>query len=237
MIDLWQSLCHRVVGTTVEVMVANRREYHFFGIDTVRGEDNTATPQVWKGNVVLMLLLDSVKKLDLIIVTHELGHWVLKMQGLKSISDRNDPNSHTECLLNSLASHSALYVLQRSLGHEPQKVIDKRAAFNIGLLSSSIEPVDEKLQIQNALVYADDLINCSESNRIGMQRVLNKKHPNTEKKVNKILEITRRRDITKIDQTLPFSQEIVQKLDLGKNWSESDEVGHLKEQTAKLKMS
>jgi hypothetical protein len=133
MLDLWHSLCCKKIDTSIEVMVGNRREYPFHGISTAQGELNTAIPQTYQGKVILALLLDSIKKLNMLVATHELGHWVLKLQGLKSLVNYDERNGRTEILLSSLASHSALYALQRSLGHEPQKEIDKRASYDIGV--------------------------------------------------------------------------------------------------------
>jgi hypothetical protein len=233
-LDLWHSLCCKEIGTSIEVMVGNRKDYPFYGINTAQGELNTAIPQTCKGKVVLALLLNSVKKLDMLIVTHELGHWVLKLQGLKSLANYDDRNGRTEVLLGSLASHSALYVLQRSLGHDPQKEVDRRASYDIGVLSRSAEPSDEQMRIQKALIYSDDLIHCSQSNRKGMQRILSTKHPNTDRLVKEILEIESLRDISKIMEISPFCLEIIQKLNLGQNWFELDEIDTMRTQLKSL---
>lgn len=228
MLDLWHQLCRQVIGAPIEVIVANRREYPFHGIDTAQGELNTAIPQTYQDRVVLALLLENTKKLNAVITTHEIGHWVLKLQGLKSMSNGDDPNGSIEISLNSMASHSALYVLQRSLGHEPQNEIDKRAGYNIAVLSRSTEPFDEKVRVSKAMVYADDLLHCSTSNKTGMQRLLSNKHPNINKMVNKILETSVRQDVAKIANIHSFCAEVIQTLELGQNWSEANEVEKLR---------
>ena len=128
-------------------------------------------------------------------------------------------------------------VLQRSLGHDPQKEIDQRVTHDIAFLRTKIETADEETNIKNALYYADDLINCSRSHRIGLERILNKKLPRTAELVKKIMEVKNSRDISKIDQALPFSKEVVQKLGLAGNWSESDDIEDLRGQIAKLKLN
>jgi hypothetical protein len=81
---------------------------------------------------------------------------------------------------------------------------------------------------------ADDLINYSQSHRVGMQRILSLKHSKMERLVNKILETKYSMDISKIEMVSPFCQEVIQKLDLGKNWLEVDEAKILKEQVKSL---
>jgi hypothetical protein len=195
---------------------------------------NTALPQRLGDRLVFMLLLDSTKKIDMIIVTHELGHLVLKLQGLKMLVYRNDRSYWG---LGELCSHPALYVLQRSLGHDPQKEIDRRVAHDIAFLRTKIETADEKTNIEKSFYYADDLINCSRSNRIGLERILSNKLPRTAEFVKKILEVKSSRDISRIDQVLPFSKEVVQKLCIAGNWSEYDEIEYLRDKLAELKTS
>jgi hypothetical protein len=229
MLDLWHSLSLKKLGTSIDVKVGDRRSFPFHGISTVQGEMNTAIPQSSQGNVYLALLLDSVKKVDLIVASHEIGHWVLHLQGIRLPANYDARNGPIEVLLGSLASHPSVYVLQRSLGHDPQKTIDSRAAYDIAVLSRSAEPNDEKAHIFRALMYADDLINCSKSHYIGLERIL-KKHPNTELLVNKIIEVKDSKDISNFEEAWSFCGRVIQKLTLGKNWRELDIISALKDQ-------
>jgi hypothetical protein len=232
MLNLWQSLCKEKLGTPIEVLVANRREFPYYGINTHQGEMNTAMPLRLGNRLVFVLILASTKKIDMIIVTHELGHSVIKLQGLKMLMYRND-RSYWD--LGELCSHPALYVLQRSLGHDPQKEIDRKVAHDIASLRTKIETADEKTNIEKSFYYADDLINCSRSYHNRLERILNNKLPRTAEFVKKILEVKSSRDISRIEQVLPFSKEVVQKLGLAGNWSEYDEVEYLKSKIAELK--
>lgn len=157
MIDFWHSLCREKVGSILEVVFVDRREYPYHGIDKYIGELNTAIPQQYGGRLLLVMLLENIKKLNMIVVTHELGHWILRLQGLIELENKHDKYNY----LCSLCSHPALYELQRSFGHEPQKEIDRRVNHDIALLRGAIEPNDEKLRLEKALYYTDDLINCS----------------------------------------------------------------------------
>lgn len=232
MLDLWHKLCNEKLDTTIEIMVGNRREHP--ELNSYQGELHTALPQVYKDKYILALWLDSLDSVSSIIVTHEIGHWVLKLQGVKGVRNGSDPNSDTEILLNTMSQHPALYSLQRSIGHEPQKEIDKRTAQRLAILSKTTETVDEKTHLENAFTISDDLINCSQNNRTGMFRILSRKYPKTEKIVNKIFEVKDRRDISKIEDILPFCQDIIQKLNLGNNWYVVDDLNTLRTKLMKL---
>lgn len=239
MLDLWNSLCLERIGSPIEVMICDRREYPFHGISTHNGKLNTSVPQSWQDKVILALLLESGKKSDMIIVTHELGHWVLRLQGFKVLVNVNDRKMHSEDRygeLSSLCTHPALYILQRRLGLDPQKEIDKRTAHDIAFLLRKTETNDEKTNTEAALYYADDLLNCSRSNRIGLERRLSNKLPKTAKIVEEILEIKAPLDLSKIEDVLLFSKEIVHNLSLSGNWRESNDLECLKEQVAETRL-
>jgi len=98
------------------------------------------------------------------------------------------------------------------------------------------EPNDEKANVEDALYYADDLINCSRSNRIGLERRLSSKLPKTARIVEEILEIKALLDLSKIEDVMLFSREIVRRLNLSGNWRESSDLERLKEQVAETKL-
>ena len=237
MLDLWHQLCLKEIGKSVEVLVFNRRDSP--DLMNIKGAVNTNAVISWKGKASLGLFLDNTSRLNYIIVTHELGHWILKLQGLKGV--RTDEESGealyeggTEMLLNNLCSHPALYKLQRSMGHEPQSEIDRMANHNIVGVSKIAEKDDPLRQVKDALLFADDLINCSEDVRKGLQRIIAKRWPKTEKIVNKILEIKGTKDLSLIENANMLPQEIINRLSLSGNWSISDSIQFLKDFVLKL---
>jgi hypothetical protein len=172
MLDLWHQLCLKEVDKSVEVLVFNRRDCS--DLRNCKGVVNTNAIIPWEGKASLGLFLDNTSRLNYIIVTHELGHWILKLQGLKGVMNDEESGKAkyeggTEMSLNNLCSHPALYKLQRSMGHEPQSEIDRMANHNMVGVSKSAEPNDPLRQIEFALSFADDLINCSEDVRKGLQ--------------------------------------------------------------------
>lgn len=230
-LNLWHSLCKEKIGVFIEVMVGNRREDPRFA--TFKGELYTAIPRTVKGRVVLSLLLDSLKKVNSVIITHELGHWVLKLQGFRALICNDQPNCNLEILLNSMTQHPPLYALQRSFGHEPQKEIDSRTIQNVNNIRNNAERKIKHLQIETALLFADDLLNCSNNTRKTMKYVLNQKHPKTARIVKSILDIAAQYNLLNVGSNLKFSKRIVRELRLGNNWYETDEVKALKEMIQK----
>jgi len=239
MLDLWKTLCVEKIGQPIEVMAYDRREYPFHGVNTHVGKFNSSIPQPFQDTMVLMLLLESVKPFDLMIVTHELGHWVLRLQGQKIMMNAA-PDVLTKkrdySAFPDVCTHPALHKLVRSLGHDTAKFIDKKVAADIGLLKTKSDPASEKAQAEEALYYADDLINCSSSNRTGLERKLSSRMPKTAIVAQQIVSISQRRDITKIEEALPFSKDIIQELNLLGNWYESGEVDLLKRQIAEARL-
>jgi hypothetical protein len=136
--------------------------------------------------------------------------------------------------LNNLCSHPALYKLQRSMGHEPQSEIDRRANHNIVGVSKTAERDDPLVQVKDALLFTDDLINCSEDVRKGLQRIIAKRWPKTGKIVNKILEIKGTKDLSIIENANMLPQEIINQLSLSGKWSVVDGIQYLKDFVLKL---
>jgi hypothetical protein len=232
MLDLWHQLCLKEIGKSVEVLVFNRRDSP--DLMNCKGVVNTNCIIPWKGKASLGLFLDNTSCLNYILVTHELGHRILQLQGIKGV--RNDEESGkakyeggTEMLLNNLCSHPALYRLQRSMGHEPQSEIDRRANHNRVGVSKNAGKDDPLRQVKDALLFADDLINCSEDIRKGLQRIIAKRWSKTGKIVNKILEIKGTKDLSIIENANMLPQEIINRLSLSGKWSVVDGIQYLKD--------
>ena len=231
MLDLWRSLSEEKLGVPIEVMVGNRREHQQLG--SFRGELNTAYPHVVEGKVVLALWLDSFSNVNPIVITHEIGHWVLKLQDVRGFIYQPQPHSNVEILLNSFAHHPLLYALQRSLGHEPQIEIDSRALNDIKVFSKEKETRDAQSWIANALLLADDLVNCSDKYQRRLKGIVKKKHRNTARLLNKILALVPHYNPTHPDKNFhfyrrPIQRRIIQGLKLGAGWHEIDEIITLK---------
>jgi hypothetical protein len=227
MLDLWHELSKQELGISVEVLVSSRREHP--RLKDFGGELNTAQPLVLEGELRLLLLFESLSAFKHVIFTHELGHWVLKLSGHVSLIYDPDPLCDNEILLNSLRHHVPLYELQRSIGHEPQNEIDARAQHNLRLFKIEEEASLENIRIRNALMLADDFLNCSKEIASNLRQVISINHPHTNEKVQKILEIASFYKLSDKNENQKFGRMVIKKLKLGTNWSEAREVTSLRQ--------
>jgi hypothetical protein len=109
------------------------------------------------------------------------------------------------------------------------------AGQTIAHIGQTLEPIDETIIIEQALYISDDLINCSESNKIGLTRIISKKRPKTQKIINKILAAAEVNNNLEFPQDcLPFCKMVVKEVPLLDNWSEMDKVNLLKEHKENL---
>lgn len=224
MLDLWHSLSEQKIGVPIEVILGNRKEHpHNPLLRSYPGKLNTALPETFKGKVRLFVWLESLSDIKYIIVTHEIGHWILKLRGFQPVMVRGRENSEIEILLNSMAEHPPLYALQRSIGHEPQAEIDSRCLHNIKLFTKDKESKQREVRIRNALVLADDVFN-SEENRQALINVITGRHPNTLNLLRKLIELESSYDLLVPDQNINFREQVIEVLELGQGWNKRDEV-------------
>jgi hypothetical protein len=92
MLNLWHELCEEKLGFSVEVTVGNRREHPMFS--AYGAELHSAYPMNVNGKLSLVLLIDYLAEWKPLMVTHELGHWILKMQGARGLL--NNDNHHNQ---------------------------------------------------------------------------------------------------------------------------------------------
>jgi hypothetical protein len=217
MLALWHSLAKDVVGVDIEVGVANRHDLPQF--DNIRDELNTAIPIRDKESRYLVLFFESLNQVKHVLVTHELGHWVLKLQGCETFKDGAQSNSPVQVLLNSMSTHPLLYELQRSIGENPQPEIDSRAWAFVQRFGAARE---RAVSIENALLFADDLINCSDGPRDSLIDVLERNHPQTGEVVLGILELARDFPPNQWETQAVFADKVASALRLGKMRRSSD---------------
>jgi len=222
MLDLWHELVSKKIGTPIEVGVACRKDFPQF--KNFPGEINTALPMKVQDKPFLVLIFEDTLNVKEILLTHELGHCVLKLQGFSPFVCIPKRHSYTEIMLNSLAHHPPLYALQRSLGHEPQKEIDTRAKHYLKLYSKESEKPGKKVWIQSALRVTDDLLHCSDELKEEMLETLQAKHPHTTRLVNKVLEAYSHYDLLDQSGNEKFFRRVIQKLQLGSGWIPAPEL-------------
>ena len=216
MLNLWHELVRKEIGTPIEVGVACRKDFPQF--KNFRGEINTAIPMKVQDKPFLVLIFEDTKNVEEVILTHELGHWVLKLRGFSPFHYNPNRNCNNEILLNSMAQHPPLYVLQSTLGHEPQKEIDKRAKHNLNLFSKKGEVPEKHIWTFNALMLADDLLNCSTHLNEQLLETVQIKHPYTASLVGKILKSASSYDLLDQSENKNFCRRVIQDLGIGPGW-------------------
>lgn len=222
-LDLWHQECLKYFSNDVEVIMADRR--HNRQLRDMGGTINTASPGVVGDKIRLVLWLEDVHPFDPVIVTHELGHWILLFQGYKTIINPDNISSEIVISLNSLAQHPPLFALQRSLGHEPQRMIDSRAESDTNFYNEFKER-DPRRWISDALYITDHLINCSESYRLKLNNVLRKRMPNVNRMVRSVTELLETSDLHSPENNLKFYNKLLKKLKL-ENWVEYDQLANI----------
>ena len=227
-LDLWHQLCASQLGGDFEVILMDRREFPLTR-DYV-GEINTAW--AWRSDTlgpILAVILEATPTgiVNEVIFTHEMGHWILKLQGFTAMR-AEDPNSDTEILLNSFAHHPPLYALQRSLGVEPQKEVDARALHDLALFREAAPPGGRVHHLNNALLIADDLQACSASIASEFRGVVSRLHPEVFAMVELIQSTVGHYDMLHPAGNLRCLRMLVQRLRLG-NWTALDELPSLRQ--------
>jgi hypothetical protein len=125
MLILWHQECLSRVKHDIEVIMADRRQNP--ELRDFPGKINSAAPAVLFDKLYLVLWFDTVDPIKPLLITHELGHWILALRGYKLLVDPAGTYGSIVMNLNSLVQHPPLFALQRSIGHEPQEMIDQKA--------------------------------------------------------------------------------------------------------------
>ncbi len=226
-LDLWKKLSLDKLGCSVEVMICNRKDNP--ELKHISGEINCAYPGVYNGNVVLPVWLQNPKSFDPIIITHEIGHWILMIDGFKGLVNKYNRQTGIDINMNSLAHHPPLYKLQKDLGQDPQRMIDNRAMFNLNNLTRGPEIMLGDKWAEFALLFADDILNCKEEIKNDILEILQEDFPVTFSFLEKILNLINKYDLYDSKSNLIFLKNLVNTLYLGEGWKVIDESFELKE--------
>jgi len=218
MLERWQSLCAEKIGQDVQVMLADRKDNP--DIAELPGDLNLAHPYILgDGSIALIVWLNSVAVIDQVVITHEVGHWVLLLQGFCGFNNKNaEVNKMKGSFLNALLQHAPLYEFQKQIGHNPQPVINSYSESYI--LSFSQYKETAQNVIEHALIAADIMINALEIDRNKLGRVLKKRHRNTNKLVRTIMNLQGNYNTLKPNSNKKWGWEIIKVLGLGAGWSE-----------------
>ena len=221
MLERWHSVSEKVVGRPIEVIVDNRRVVP--ELRSIQHEVNTARPVGYKKKIVLAVLLESFPSLNLLLVTHEIRHWVLRLQGFRNMI-RHPRDQETEGLLNDVGAHVPLYDLQRSVGHDAQHEVDSRCDQDIETFSRPVTWGEAR----KTLYLADDLLNGSLEKRERLKWTLRRNHATTLKTVEMIVAISSEYNLLDPEQNITFRRRVITQMRLGGEWSVHDDVKQIK---------
>lgn len=228
MLDFWHELCQQHVGTTLEVVIMNRRDNPL--TKDIEGMFCTALPMGVPFGLVLGILMDpEIGLTNKIIWTHELGHWILKLQGFQPIRDPKEHNSDREMQLNELAQHFPLYELQRSFGIDPQEMIDPRKIQQVKIFSRDPEPQQRAMRIVNALRLAVDMEFCSADLRDQLLKIVEQRHRHIGKFLQVIMDTMKHYNLLDQGENKKFLRKVVQNLKMGAGWKFENEIKLLRE--------
>ncbi|MCC7572540.1 MAG: hypothetical protein KO464_04025 [Candidatus Methanofastidiosum sp.] len=226
-LDLWRKLSEEILGYNIEVMIGDRKDNP--ELKHIPGELNSAYPGVFDGKIVLPIWLENIKSFDPLLITHEIGHWILMIKGFKGLVNKYNRQTGIDINMNSLAQHTPLYKLQRELGHNPQKMIDTRAKSNLNNLTRGPEIILGDRWAEFALLFADDILNCSNEIKNDYVEILEEDFPVTFSFLEKILNLVSKYDLNEPKSNLSFLKNLVNVIYLGEGWKIIDEKTELKE--------
>ncbi|NPV50347.1 MAG: hypothetical protein HPY60_04015 [Candidatus Methanofastidiosum sp.] len=226
-LDLWKKYSQDILGYPIEIMIGNRKDNP--ELKHIPGELNSAYPGVIDGRVVLPIWLENPKSFDPLLITHEIGHWILMIRGFKGLANKYTQQMGIDINMNSLAQHPPLYKLQRENGHDPQKMIDTRAKSNLNNLTRGPEIMLGDRWAEFALLFADDVLNCSEEIKEDLIELLKEDYPVTFSFLEKILNLVAKYDLNDPKSNLAFLKNLVNTIYLGEGWKVIDEAVELKE--------
>jgi hypothetical protein len=224
MLDLWHEECRKRLESDIPVQIADRKENpRFKDFDS---PFSTATPQELENKLCLVLWLESMEPLDCLLVTHELGHFVLALQGFKCLIDSYSPSGEIGGMLNSFAQHPPLFVLQRALGHEPQQMIDAKVRYDISIYEGMNRLPDE-YYIRDGLLVADDLNNCSPDEKQRLIQAVSRKYPKIYNVARIVLESLQYYVLNNPKENFKLLRNLRKVLKLGSSWVELDYAAKL----------
>jgi hypothetical protein len=222
--DTWHELCNKRLQADIPLLAANRKEDRRF--KNFDSPYSTATPQKVGNDLYLVLWLESIEPLDSLLVSHELGHFILNLRGFKCLIDSYSPSSEIGGVLNSFAHHPPLFSFQRSFGQEPQVMIDTKVLNDV-LVYEGDTILSEKYHIRDGLIFADDLNNCSVNFRDRLIKSVITRYPKIYNTANMVLNTLKYYDLNNPKENFKFLKNLKKVLKLGNSWIEFDYAGAL----------
>jgi hypothetical protein len=223
MADNWHRLCREHLPVDLEVCCGDFRDDARFANSRSLLTSSEIRQVGGDGRHVLVLMLHSVDPVEDVLITHELGHNILRLLNFCTARPLNRAFGETAAWLNSLSQHPAIYALQRQHRQDPGRDIDNRARFRTTELLASIgrhftPPLVTGLQL------ADDLMHASAPIADELRRLARTRAPSVLQVAHTVCEVASGYDLTDVVQHEEFLRSAVAALSLGTDWVFGSEV-------------
>ena len=225
LLDVWHQECKAHFKRDIDVILADRTDNT--QLRDIPGAIFGASPLIMANKMVLTIWVDTVDRIQPVMITHELGHWVLLLRGYKTMINPQHRPDETAVNLNALAHHPPLYELQQSIGHDPLELTDPDTERDVNFFNN-MKYRDASYFLSDALRAADLMTTCSEHLRHRLEDVLKKRMPITNQYAHTILDVLETHNLTEPEKNLAFVTELLKELKL-KDWVELDFTGRMAE--------
>lgn len=153
-INYWNEMSKKVLGKRLPICLTERSSLSQF--TNFNGELNIAFPTKIGSDDYLAVVVESFKSVSPAIFSHEIMHWILKLEGYPGIRDLNNPQSLLVAHINDLSIHNLLWKRVKKFGKNVEEEINSRAITDLNLMINH-QNIDE---LELALLVADDINNC-----------------------------------------------------------------------------
>jgi len=222
-LDLWEELSNSVLGTSLPVCIKDLKKNPLYKHITY--EFSTAIPDPVEKPVSLAIWTSHYPHLSNVLITHEIGHWILVLKGFKTIREgRLDRVKNA--FIRSMIDHPVIYSLQRKYGHDPLEWVDKRAIDSIHYVQKQAVSWPHSINLM-ALYLADDVFNCSKRVSKRILRLSRRYHPKLHEKIVTITNCMNKFDLNNPEENLQCRYEIVSELGLKGKWVIKDDLTDL----------
>jgi hypothetical protein len=216
MADNWHRLCREHLAVDLEVCCGDFHDDPRFAANHALLTSSEIRQVDGDGRHVLVLMLHSVEPVEDVLITHELGHNILKLLNFCTARPLNRAFGETAAWLNSFSQHPMIYALQRQHRQDPSRDIDNRARFRITELASIGRHV--ALPLVTGLQLADDLMHASHPVADELRRLARTRAPAVMQVADKVREVASGYDLTGVAQHEEFLRSAVAALNLGTDW-------------------
>lgn len=222
-LELWKELSISTLNKHLPVCIRDLKDHpHYKHIDT---EFHSTNPYPENKPVSLAIWSSHYPNLDDVLITHEIGHGILVLQGFKTILERS-LGININGLIRQLGDHPVIHSIQKQYGHNPQILRDPRARKSINFVRKKPIPWPESETLM-AMYLADDVYSCSKTISKRILKLSSRYHPTLHDKIERIIQCMNKHDLMDIEENLQCRFEIISELNISGKWVIQDDLQDL----------